>query len=105
LNRPPCRAGEACVDLNIANVDAIANLIRTPDEDEEKSLKNKQVVRKKSRRWSNTLRTTLRSFTSKYFDEAELIMKAKPKTTPLIDKKRASGSNPSRLMIIVIMIP
>ena len=90
--------------FNIANVNAIPNLIRTADEDKEKSLYRKKQVRKSL--WPSVLKlTTLRSFTSKYFDEAELIMKAKPKTTPLIDKKRASGSNPRRLTIIVITIP
>ena len=91
------------VCFNIANVNAIPNLIWTAGEDKEKSLrKNKQVRRQRP---PMVKLTTLRSFTSKYFDEPELVMKAKAKTTPLIDKKRASGSNPRRLTIIVITIP
>ena len=94
---------ETRVGFNIANVNAIPNLIWTADEDEKKALhKNKQVRRQRP---PMVKLATLRSFTSKYFDEPELVMKAKPKTTPLIDKKRASGSNPSRLTIIVITIP
>jgi hypothetical protein len=84
-------------------MNAIPNLIRTSDEDEKKSLNNNKQVRRQ--RPPMVKLTRFFSFTSKYFDEAELIMKAKPKTTPLIDKNRASGSNPSRLTIIVIIIP
>jgi hypothetical protein len=94
------------VGFNIANVNTIPNLIRTADQDEKKALHNSKQVR--IPQWQPTVNITtftFRSFTSKYFDEAELIMKAKPKTTPLIDKNRASGSNPSRLTIIVITIP
>ena len=93
---PPCAACRGRILFHVADMNAIANLVRSSTKDEEDTLKS--TVRPNDQ---DTAIPQQDPLTSKYFDAALPIMKAKARMTPLTDMNSASGSNPSWLSMMV----